>query len=167
MMADLIFASSSGFVEGLKQPGRNITGFATLEASLGGKWLELLSEIVPGLKRAAMMFNPDTAPASVYMPSFETAAGSLKVEAITAPVHDVHMLISIPPKYSVAEVIGYLKGKSSIWIAQNVERKLRNFLGHNSGRGATSFRPSGGMSAGSVSAGNVAGSVLMAWLPRA
>jgi putative transposase len=29
-----------------------------------------------------------------------------------------------------AEVIGYLKGKSSIWIAQNVERKLRNFLGH-------------------------------------
>jgi putative transposase len=42
----------------------------------------------------------------------------------------VHMLISIPPKYSVSEVIGYLKGKSSIWIAQNVERKLRNFLGH-------------------------------------
>lgn len=42
----------------------------------------------------------------------------------------VHMLISIPPKYSVAEVIGYLKGKSSIWIAQNVERKARNFLGH-------------------------------------
>jgi putative transposase len=42
----------------------------------------------------------------------------------------VHMLISIPPKYSVAEVIGYLKGKSSIWIAQSVERNLRNFLGH-------------------------------------
>ena len=42
----------------------------------------------------------------------------------------VHMLISIPPKYSVAEVIGYLKGKSSVWVAQNVERKLRNFLGH-------------------------------------
>ena len=42
----------------------------------------------------------------------------------------VHILISIPPKYSVAEVIGFLKGKSSIWIAQNVERKVRNFLGH-------------------------------------
>ena len=42
----------------------------------------------------------------------------------------VHMLISIPPKYSVAEVIGFLKGKSLVWIAQNVERKLRNFLGH-------------------------------------
>ena len=42
----------------------------------------------------------------------------------------VHMLISIPPKYSVAEVIGYMKGKSSIWIAQNIERKARNFTGH-------------------------------------
>ena len=42
----------------------------------------------------------------------------------------VHMLISIPPKYSVAQIIGYMKGKSSIWIAQNVERKVRNFLGH-------------------------------------
>jgi putative transposase len=42
----------------------------------------------------------------------------------------VHMLISIPPKYSVSRIIGYMKGKSSIWIAQNVERKMRNFLGH-------------------------------------
>jgi putative ABC transport system substrate-binding protein len=53
---------------------------------LGGKWLELLSEIVPLLKRAAIMFNPDTSPALAYMPSLETAQ-SLNVEAITAPVH--------------------------------------------------------------------------------
>ena len=60
-----------------------------MEASLGGKWLELLSQIAPGLKRAAMMFNPDsaTANASAYMPSFETAARSLKVELIVAAVH--------------------------------------------------------------------------------
>jgi putative transposase len=45
------------------------------------------------------------------------------------PEH-VHMLISIPPKYSVAQIIGYMKGKSSIRIAQNVERKMRNFLVH-------------------------------------
>jgi putative ABC transport system substrate-binding protein len=59
-----------------------------LEATLGGKWLELLSEIAPGLKRAAIMFNPDTAPASTYMPSLETAARSLKVTSITTPVHN-------------------------------------------------------------------------------
>ena len=57
------------------------------EGSLAGKWLELLSEIAPGLKRAAIMFNPDTAVASTYMPSFETAARSLKVALIPAPVH--------------------------------------------------------------------------------
>jgi putative ABC transport system substrate-binding protein len=71
----------------LDRPGGNITGFAILEASLGGKWIELLSEIAPGLKRAAIMFNPDTAPVSTYMPSFEMAARSLKVVPITAPVH--------------------------------------------------------------------------------
>ena len=52
----------------------------------------------------------------------------------------VHMLISIPPKYSVAEVIGFIKGKSSIWIAQNVERKARNFTGTSSGLAAISSR---------------------------
>ena len=54
---------------------------------MGGKWLELLSEIAPGLKRATIMFNPDTSPASAYMPSLETAARSLKVIPIIAPVH--------------------------------------------------------------------------------
>jgi putative ABC transport system substrate-binding protein len=71
----------------LNRPGGNVTGFANYEASLGGKWLELLSEIAPGLKRAAIMFGPDTAAASPYMPSFETAAQSLKVTPIIAPVH--------------------------------------------------------------------------------
>ena len=53
---------------------------------MGGKWPELLSEIAPGLKRAAIMFNPETAAASAYMPSFETAARSLKLVLITTPV---------------------------------------------------------------------------------
>jgi putative ABC transport system substrate-binding protein len=78
---------ASGLVATLKQPGGNTTGFATFEDSLGGKWLELLSEIVPGLKRAAFMFNPDTALSSIYMPSLETAARSLKVEPIIAHIH--------------------------------------------------------------------------------
>jgi putative ABC transport system substrate-binding protein len=75
-----------GIVERLDRPSGNITGFGGLEPSLGGKWLELLSEIASGLKRAAIMFNPDTAPVSTYMPSFETAARSLKIEPIIATV---------------------------------------------------------------------------------
>jgi putative ABC transport system substrate-binding protein len=80
---------TSGLVARLDRPGGNITGFAGWEATLGGKWLELLSEIAPGLKRAAIMFNPDmfAFPVSAYMPSLETAAGSLKVELIPVPVH--------------------------------------------------------------------------------
>jgi putative ABC transport system substrate-binding protein len=70
----------------LDRPSGNITGFANFEPSLGGKWLELLSEIAPGLKRAAIMFNPDTVRASTYMPSFEAAARSLKLVPITASV---------------------------------------------------------------------------------
>jgi putative ABC transport system substrate-binding protein len=62
----IVFASggdpvASGIVPRLDRPGGNVTGFGNFEATLGGKWLELLSEIAPGLKRAAIMFNPDTA----------------------------------------------------------------------------------------------------------
>ena len=66
---------ASSIVARLDRPTGNITGFATYEATLGGKWLELLSEIALGLRRAAIMFNPDTFLVSTYMPSIETAAG--------------------------------------------------------------------------------------------
>src|SRR5262249_20742015 len=82
-VADPVAAS---IVARLDRPGGNVTGFANWEATLAGKWLELLSEIAPGLKRAAIMFNPDTAPVSTYMASFEAAARSLKVVPIPAPV---------------------------------------------------------------------------------
>ena len=80
-------AVAQRIVAQLDRPGGNTTGFGSSEASVGGKWLELLSEIAPGLKRVAIMFNPDTLTASAYMPSFETAARSLKVVPVTAPVH--------------------------------------------------------------------------------
>jgi putative ABC transport system substrate-binding protein len=79
----------SGFVAGLPRPGKNITGFGLQEASMAGKWLELLTEISPGVKLVAAMFNPDTAPfvGSYFLPVFEAAARSRKVEPIVAPVH--------------------------------------------------------------------------------
>src|SRR6202795_290569 len=79
----------SQFVASLPRPGGNITGFGSLETSIASKWLELLTHIAPGVKRAAMMFNPDTAPYinSYVLPSFEAAAQSFKVVLIAAPVH--------------------------------------------------------------------------------
>jgi putative ABC transport system substrate-binding protein len=88
----IVFATAvdpvaTGIVPRLDRPGGNVTGFANWEPSLAGKWLELLSEITPGIKRAAIMFNPDAVAASAYMPSLETAARSLKIEPTIAPVH--------------------------------------------------------------------------------
>jgi len=78
-----------GFAASLSRPGGNLTGFIHMEASMGGKWLELLTEIAPGVKRATVMFNPNTAPyaRSYYLPSFEAAAQSFKLAPIVAPVH--------------------------------------------------------------------------------
>jgi putative tryptophan/tyrosine transport system substrate-binding protein len=79
----------SGFVASLARPGGNITGFGSVETSFASKWLELLTAIAPGVKRAAMMFNPDTAPyiRPTFLPLFEAAAQSFKVTLIAAPVH--------------------------------------------------------------------------------
>jgi putative ABC transport system substrate-binding protein len=78
----------SGFVASLPRPGGNITGFSPDDPRMGGKWLQLLTEIAPGIKRAAFMFNPDTAPyaRSYYLPSFEAAARTINVTPIIAAV---------------------------------------------------------------------------------
>jgi putative tryptophan/tyrosine transport system substrate-binding protein len=78
VFAGVVDPVASGIVERLDHPTGNVTCFASLEAPLGGKWLELLSEIAPGLKRAAIMFNPDTSPASLFVPLLELAARSLR-----------------------------------------------------------------------------------------
>jgi putative ABC transport system substrate-binding protein len=61
-----------------------------VEASIASKWLELLTEIAPNVRRAAFMFNPDTATymrSKFFLSSFELAAQSFKVRVIPAPVH--------------------------------------------------------------------------------
>src|SRR5262245_48190711 len=80
----------SGLVASLPRPGGNLTGFMFQEPIMAAKMLELLTEIAPGVKRAAFMFNPDTAPytESYYLPPLEDAARTLKVAPIIAPVHN-------------------------------------------------------------------------------
>jgi putative ABC transport system substrate-binding protein len=55
---------------------------------MGGKWLELLKEVAPAVRRVALMFSPDTGTAAYYLPSFEAAARALRVTSITAPVRN-------------------------------------------------------------------------------
>ena len=51
----------AGFVDGLARPGGNATGFINFEYSIAGKWLELLKEIAPGVKRVAVIRDPSVA----------------------------------------------------------------------------------------------------------
>jgi putative tryptophan/tyrosine transport system substrate-binding protein len=76
-----------GFVASVPRPGGNLTGFMNWEESLVGKWLELLIEIAPGVKRATFMFNPNAALGrQAYEAPLEAAARALKVERIPTPV---------------------------------------------------------------------------------
>jgi putative ABC transport system substrate-binding protein len=85
----------SGFVQSLARPSGLVTGFISNESGLAGKWLELLKQTAPQLKRAALLFNPQTAPyVEPFLRAFEGAAASFGVEPIAARVHDVAELES-------------------------------------------------------------------------
>jgi len=70
----------SGFAASLARPGKNITGFANFENSIGGKWLELLKEIAPRTERVGFVFNPDAAPNVGFFHAAEAAAPSLGIK---------------------------------------------------------------------------------------
>jgi putative ABC transport system substrate-binding protein len=78
---------TQGFVSNMRRPGGNVTGFSLFEFSLGSKWLNLLKEIAPDLKRVAVMFNPGTAPFfKFFVPVFDAAAPPLSLQVIRVPV---------------------------------------------------------------------------------
>jgi putative tryptophan/tyrosine transport system substrate-binding protein len=78
----------SGVVTNLARPNGNITGFTNFEVSMGGKWLELLKEVSPGITRAALIFNPHTAAFAGIVRSMEASAPSLAIEISTRGVND-------------------------------------------------------------------------------
>ena len=79
----------SGFAASLARPGGNVTGFTNIniEASIGGKWLELVTQIAPAVRRVIMIYNPPTAPfANYYLRPFEAAGTAQGVQARPAAV---------------------------------------------------------------------------------
>jgi putative ABC transport system substrate-binding protein len=79
-----------GFVASFARPGGNITGLTNFEPSMAGKWLEILKEIVPSVKRVALLFNPDTSPGrgSYYSRPIEAAAASFNVRTVPISLHN-------------------------------------------------------------------------------
>jgi putative tryptophan/tyrosine transport system substrate-binding protein len=80
----------SGFVASTARPGGNITGFTILNASIAGKYVSMLKDMVPQLARVALMYNPDSVPDSgtFFSGAFMEAAAQYKVQPIIAEVHD-------------------------------------------------------------------------------
>src|SRR5207237_4994961 len=70
----------TGFVASLARPGGNVTGLSTVSTELSGKRLELLREVVPGLSRVAILWNPDVRGNLVDYRETEAAARSLRLE---------------------------------------------------------------------------------------
>jgi len=80
---------AQGFVSSLAHPGGNITGFTAFETSMGGKWVDLLRQMAPSLKRVALVFNPEASPQSkFFLDSVKAAAPSFGVEVAAAPLRD-------------------------------------------------------------------------------
>jgi putative ABC transport system substrate-binding protein len=79
---------STGFVADLARPGGNITGFTNFEATMGGKWIELLKKIAPGSTHVGVIFNPDTAPGggSFFLKSVAASAPALETQVLPFPV---------------------------------------------------------------------------------
>jgi putative tryptophan/tyrosine transport system substrate-binding protein len=73
-----------GFITSLAKPGGNLTGITNFEYSMGGKWVELLKEIVPHLRNVALLHNPDSAPYATHFQRF----AAFGAEASLAPVKD-------------------------------------------------------------------------------
>ena len=77
----------SGFVQTLAHPGGNATGLINIESSLAEKWIEVLAQIAPHIKRAAVMYNPKTAPyAEYYLPRLNAAAERLGITPFISTV---------------------------------------------------------------------------------
>jgi putative ABC transport system substrate-binding protein len=89
----IVFASvvdpvGAGFVESLARPGGNATGFMLLEYGMSAKWLELLKEIAPNVRRAAVIRDPTLASGSGQLGAIQAVAPSLGVELTTVGVRD-------------------------------------------------------------------------------
>src|SRR5919204_1418686 len=89
LFVNIVDPLGRGLISNMARPGGNVTGFLNFEFSMGGKWLELLEQMVPDVKRVALLFNPDTAPyAGSFMRVAAAAAPSFGVELSAAGVHD-------------------------------------------------------------------------------
>jgi putative ABC transport system substrate-binding protein len=141
-----------GFVQSLPRPGGNLTGFTNFEASIGGKWLQLLKEVDPRIARVAVIYNPQTAPfAGLFLRSVQLAAPTFAVEAVAMPVQndaDIEAALIMFAQRPAGGLIGIpdsFTGEHRVTIIALAERHRLPAL-----YSTLSFTPMGGLMAYSV-----------------
>ncbi len=99
---------SSGFVSSIAKPDGNITGVTNTVPSLGGKWLQILKDMVPGITRAAMLVYPDTQQPDrgFFLKPFEDAARSLGISMVKGEVTDLQAIESVFAGLAASEPSG-------------------------------------------------------------
>jgi len=108
----IVFASlgdpvGSGLVASLSRPGGNVTGFPVFVDAMGSKWLELLREVAPSVKRVGFIFHPDAVPHVGVVRAAQSAAPSLNLKLIPLPIHDANEIVAAIKEFT-SEVGGGL-----------------------------------------------------------
>ena len=88
VFAGLADPIGDGIVTNLSKPGRNITGFTSFNAPISGKWLELVQELSPATTRVGIIYNPKTAPHTIFLPVMQDIALKIGIVAVLMPVRD-------------------------------------------------------------------------------
>jgi putative ABC transport system substrate-binding protein len=121
VMVNVADPVGAGFVQSLSRPGSNTTGFTNFEYSLGGKWVELLKQIAPGVTRAVVLRDPTTAAGIGQFGAIQSVAQSLAVELTPVGMRDLGEI-----ERSVAAFARTAKGSMIVTVGSGggVHRKL-------------------------------------------
>jgi putative ABC transport system substrate-binding protein len=107
----------AGFVDSLAHPGGNATGFTSYEYSMSGKWLDLLKEIAPGVKRVAVLRDPAISAGTGQFGAIQTAAPSFGIELSPINVHDAVEIERAVSAFARSENGGLIVTTSALVLA--------------------------------------------------
>jgi putative ABC transport system substrate-binding protein len=117
----VVFANVSdplgaGFVESLARPGGNFTGLLLFEGGIAAKWLAMLKEIAPGLKRAAMIVDPNVTPVDYFFRPADAVAAALGVEVKPSAVRNVVEIEGVLNELAARPDTGFLVAPGSTML---------------------------------------------------
>lgn len=113
---------AAGFVQTLSRPGGNVTGFTNVDPSLGGKWLDLLRQVRPGLTHATLMFNPQLSETGThYIQSFLQAANTFGIVANAFPINGSEDIVAAADAISAQPLGGVVVSTDAFLLIRRHE----------------------------------------------